>query len=165
MDIRKSISSLGNDALRSDRIFFKKVETERDLWSMGSLYLNEDQADLVNPLWFSLGRAYIKPEENLPCLIFRKEDSKLIGFIQLCRFLGCEEEAVTWSLFIIPEYQRMGYGKESVILATKILRSAFPTLKIKVAVEQANIRAQRLYNSLGLSFTGEMDGNDFVYKF
>ena len=165
MDIRKCIDALGTDALASDRIIFKKLETERDLWSMGDLYLPDDQSDLVNPLWFSLGRAYIKPEENLPCLITRKEDFKVIGFIQLCRFLGCAEESVTWSCFIIPEYQGMGYGKESVILATRILRSAFPALKIKVAVEQANIRAQRLYESLGLSFTGEMDGSDFVYAY
>lgn len=165
MNVRRSIGSLDNNALMSDRIFFKKIETERDLWSMGSLYLNEDQADLVNPLWFSLGRAYIKPEENLPCLIFRKEDSKLIGFIQLCRFLGCKEESVTWSLFFIPEYQRMGYGKESVRLATSILRKAFPSLKIKVTVEQANLAAQKLYTDLGLSYTGELDGNDFIYAY
>ena len=165
MDIRRSIPELGKKALASDRILFKPIETERDLWAMGDLYLPEDQADLVNPLWFSLGRAYIKPHENLPCLIVRREDAKIIGFIQLCRFLGCEEESVSWSCFIIPEYQGMGYGKESVILATKILKMAFPELKIKVAVEQANTKAQGLYNDLGLSFTGEMDGSDFVFAY
>ena len=165
MDIRKRITDLDNDALVSERILFKPLETERDLWSMGDLYLPEDQADLVNPLWFSLGRAYIKPHENLPCLILRKEDNKVIGFIQICRFLGCEEEATSWSCFIVPEYQGVGYGKESVILATKILKRAFPELKIKVAVEQANTKAQGLYNDLGLSFTGEMDGNDLVFSY
>ena len=165
MDIRKSIGTLKEEAFESDRMLFKPLEDERDLWSMGDLYLPEEQADLVNPLWFSLGRAYIKPHENLPCLILSKNDNKLIGFIQLCRFLGCEEESVTWSLFIIPEYQGKGYGKESVMLATEILRAAFPELKIKVAVEQANIRAQGIYNSLGLSFTGEMDGTDFVFAY
>ena len=165
MDIRKNIGSLSADIFTSDRIFFKKLEAERDLWDMGDLHLPEDQADLVNPLWFSLGRAYIKPHENMPFLITQKENNKTIGFIQLCRFLGCDEESVTWSCFIIPEYQHKGFGKESVILATKILRTAFPELPIKVAVEQANVTAQRLYNSLGLTFTGEMDGSDFVFAY
>ena len=165
MDVRESIGALDAAAFDSDRIFFKKVEGERDLWNMGDLYLPDDQADLVNPLWFSLGRAYVKPHENMPFLITNKADGKVIGFIQLCRFLGCDEESVTWSCFIIPEYQHKGFGKESVILATKILRTAFPDLPIKVAVEQANVTAQKLYNSLGLTFTGEMDGSDFVFAY
>ena len=122
MDVRKSINALGKEALTSERIYFKKLESEYDLRSMGKLYLPDDQAELVNPLWFSLGRAYIRPEENLPCLILRHEDNTVIGFIQLCRFLGCDEESVTWSYFINPEYQGKGYGKESAKLATSILR-------------------------------------------
>ncbi len=165
MYIRKSINALDKEELASERIYFKMLETEYDLRSMGNLYLPAEQADLVNPLWFSLGRAYIKPEENLPCLIMSREDDKVIGFIQLCRFLGCDEESVTWSYFIIPEYQGNGYGKESAKLATSILRTAFPNLKIKVAVEQSNLTAQKLYSSLGLSFTGEMDGDDFVFAY
>ena len=165
MDVRESIGGLDAAIFESERIFFKKLETERDLWSMGNLYLPEDQADLVNPLWFSLGRAYIKPHENMPFLIINKDENKVIGFIQLGRFLGCEDESVTWSCFIIPEYQHKGFGKESVILATKILKAAFPALKIRVAVEQANLSAQKLYNGLGLSFTGDMDGSDFIFAY
>lgn len=165
MDIRNSIEALGGDSLASDRIFFKPVESERDLFNMGDLHLPDDQADLVNPLWFSLGRAYIKPHENMPFLIVRKKDGKVIGFIQLCRFLGDSEESVSWSYFIVPEYQKKGLGAEAARLAIDILGRAFPSYKIKVAVEQSNAAAQRLYNKLGLSFSGEMDGDDLVFAY
>jgi len=165
MDIRKSIDALAASTLSSERILFKKIGSESDLRSMGCLYLGEDQADMVNPLWFSLGRAYVNPCENIPLLIVKKEDNTLIGFIQLCRFLGDSEDSVSWSYFIIPEYQHMGFGTEAASLAINILSKAFPSYKIKLSVEKENKRAQELYRRLGFSYSGEQDGDDMVFVY
>ena len=45
----------------------------------------------------------------------------------------------------------------------KILRAADPEMPIKLSAEAGNIRAQKLYRSLGFTESDELDGDDLVF--
>lgn len=61
------------------------------------------------------------------------------------------------------KYQGKGYGKASAILAVNILKSVNPTKSIKLATEENNIKAHKLYESLGFHLSSEKDGDDLVF--
>ena len=115
---------------------------------------------MVSPFWYTIGRAYLFAEDNYPCIIYN-EKSEAIGFINLCKCIG--DEANSWSFYIDKDHQGKGYGKASAALAIGILKMAAPEMKIKLATEQANEKAQKLYESLGFIKTDELDGDDLVY--
>ncbi len=96
---------------------------------------------MVNPAWFSIGRAYLFREDNYPCIICTKQGQP-IGFIDLTRWLG-QGDAYSWSFYIDRDHQ----GKKP----------------IKLATEQSNEKAQQLYTSLGFRQLAELDGKDLVF--
>ena len=122
--------------------------------------LTEEQKDMVSPFWFTIGRAYLFPEDHYPCLIYN-EKAQAIGFINLCKWSG--DEAYSWSFYIDKDHQGKGYGRSSASLAISILKTVAPDMPIKLATEQSNVKAQRLYTSLGFRKADELDGDDLVY--
>ena len=57
-----------------------------------------------------------------------------------------------------------GIGKKRAAqLALRLLRLADPDMPVKLAVEAANTRAQRLYRSLGFRQLPERDGDDLIF--
>jgi diamine N-acetyltransferase len=84
-----------------------------------------------------------------------------IGFINLCKWIGTE--AFSWSFYIDKDHQGKGYGKSSAALAVEILKKVDPDMPIKLSTEQSNVKAQRLYTSLGFIKSDELDGDDLVY--
>ena len=73
------------------------------------------------------------------------------------------QDAYSWSYFLDVRQQGRGYGKRAAQLALRLLRLADPDMPVKLAVEAANTRAQRLYRSLGFRQLPERDGDDLVY--
>ena len=122
--------------------------------------LSEGQKDMVSPFWYTIGRAYLFAEDNYPCIIYN-EKSEAIGFINLCKCIG--DEANSWSFYIDKDHQGKGYGRSSASLAISILKTVAPDIPIKLATEQSNVKAQRLYASLGFRKADELDGDDLVY--
>lgn len=165
MDLRASLHALSPSAFCAAHLSFREITTEDDLIDAVLLALPPEQQALVNPLSFSLGRAYLFPADFIPYLIIHTESNTPIGFIQLCRFLGTEEDALSWSYYIIPAYQHKGYGTEAATLAVSVLRCAVPDVPICLSVEQDNYRAQALYQSIGFTRTSRMDGDDIVYEY
>ena len=162
MSVRKELEKLGLEALIGETVSFKPVTTEKDVIYVGyDCQLEPGQWDLVNPPWFTFGRAYLAPEDHFPCVILNEEGT-YIGFIDLCKWI-CEGEAYTWSCFIDKNHQGKGYGKAVVAHAIRIFCQAKAHCDIKVAVEAANARAQHLYETMGLTRLEEMDGDDLVY--
>ena len=106
--------------------------------------LTDEQREFVNPVWFSLGRAYLAPEDHDPCLI-ENERREPIGFLCFTAWA----DVYSWSYFLDVRQQGRGYGKRAAQLALRLLRLADPDMPVKLAVEAANTRAQRLYRSLG----------------
>ena len=97
MNLMEKLNALPADCFRSRRICFQRIRTEEDLFRMGALSLPPEQQVAGNPLWFSLGRAYIAPEQNVPFLILQRADERpaVIGFIQLQKHLGTDREALS----------------------------------------------------------------------
>lgn len=164
LSFTEKVKALPEGIWKSDLVYIKQIEDENDLWyAVAECALTPEQEEYVNPAGFSIGRAYLKPQDNVPCVIC-KPDGQRIGFILLDRWLG-EGEGVSWSYYIDTRFQGRGYGKAAAELAIKILRAADPQTPIKLSTEQANSRAQKLYRSIGFVKSEEMDGDDWVFVY
>ena len=158
----EKLRALPNDVFRGNTVSFKLIENEEDLaFVIFDCELSEEQKDLVNPGGFSIGRAYLNPSDNYPCVILN-EAGRRIGFINLCKWLA-NTEAVSWSYYIGSKSQGKGYGRAAAALAISVLSSSFPDSMLKLATESDNLNAQTLYKSLGLERLPELDGDDLVY--
>ena len=162
MGIRSALETVRSDLWSNVRVSIRPLQTESDLiYAAYECRLDDKQKELVNPAWFSIGRAYLYKEDNYPCIIC-KEQMTPIGFINLCKWLG-EGDAYTWSYFIDKNHQGKGYGKSAAEIAIRILKAASPDKPVKLATEKGNIKAQRLYRSLGFRLLPELDGDDMVF--
>ncbi len=162
MSLRTDLERLADEHWENSHVKIRPLTSEADLiYAAYECQLTDEQKDLVNPAWFSIGRAYLFREDNYPCIIYN-ERNEPIGFINLNKWLG-GGDAYSWSYFIDKEYQGKGYGKHTAQLAVNILKSASPVKQIKLATETCNIRAQKLYMALGFEKLSEMDGDDIVF--
>lgn len=162
MGVRSALETVKNDLWSNTRVSIRPLETESDLiYAAYECQLDDRQKELVNPAWFSIGRAYLFREDNYPCIICDEQRTP-IGFINLCKWLG-EGDAYTWSYFIDKNHQGKGYGKSAAEAAVRILKAADPQKPIKLAAEKDNEKAQRLYASLGFRLLPELDGDDLVF--
>ncbi len=162
MGLRTNLKNTDRNVWTDGRVTIKPIETEEELaYAVFFCELKEEQKEFVNPAGFSIGRAYLSREDNLPCLIFA-EDKKPVGFINLCRWLG-EGDAYSFSFYIDKDHQGKGYGKSAASTAVRILKAADPSKQVKLSAEKGNTRAHKLYVSLGLKKLPELDGDDFVF--
>ncbi len=162
MSIRADLEKLPDECFENGQVKICPISTEADLIYAGyECQLAEEQRELVNPFWFSIGRAYLFREDNYPCIIYN-EHNEPIGFINLNRWLG-KGEAYSWSFYIDRNHQGKGYGKHAAKLAIGILKTANPEKMIKLSTEKCNLAAQGLYRSLGFKLLDEQDGDDLVF--
>lgn len=162
MGLRTDLKNTDRNVWTDGRVTIKPIESEEELvYAVFFCELREEQKEFVNPAAFSIGRAYLSREDNFPCLIFA-EDKKPVGFISLCRWLG-EGDAYSFSFYIDKGHQGKGYGKSAASTAVRILKAADPSMKVKLSAEKENIRAHKLYVSLGLKKLPELDGDDIVF--
>lgn len=162
MSLRADLEKLADEFWQNTHVKIRPLSTESDLiYATYDCQLTDEQKELVNPAWFSIGRAYLFEEDNYPCIIYN-EHNEPIGFINLAKWLG-SGDAYSWSYFIDKRHQRKGYGKYAAQLAVDILKSANPEKQIKLATEICNTAAQALYISLGFEKLAEMDGDDIVF--
>ena len=164
MSLRTDLEKLDNGCWENSYIKIKPIVTQNELVYVGAeCQLNDDQKDLVNPFWFTMGRAYLFRDDNYPCIIYN-ENNEPIGFINLNIWYG-SADAYSWSFYIDQSHQGKGYGRSSAELAIRILKSANPSKQIKLATERSNLKAQSIYLSLGFEKSDEMDGDDLVFIF
>lgn len=162
MSLREYLEKVPADLWQNARVQIRPLQTEKDLIYAGfECQLAPSQKELVNPVWFTLGRAYLFPQDNYPCIICNVQGEP-IGFINFSKWLA-QGEAYAWSFFIHREQQGRGYGKSAAKLAVQILKAADPQKTIKLATAVSNKRAQNLYRSLGFLLLDEKDGDDLVF--
>ena len=162
MSLREKLERLDTLKWYNDKVSIRPLITEADLIYAGyECQLTDEQKELVNPFWFSIGRAYLNRDDNYPCIIYNESDEP-VGFINLSKWIGTVE-AYSWSYFIHKDMQGNGYGKSAARLAVQILKAADPSKIIKLSAEKCNTKAHRLYESLGFKRLDEMDGDDFVF--
>lgn len=180
MNLRQSLSILPQDSFwEGNKLFFREINSDDDLAiAVCELTLPPEQQAFVNPAGFSIGRAYLFPNDNVPYLIYamEQEHETPVGFIVL-RFVCYTEDMrswnhyinhpprTNWSYFIIPSKQGKGYGTLSAKLAMRLLLKAAPEYPIELTTEQENEKAQRLYMRLGFKKTNELDGDDLVFLY
>ena len=162
MTLHATLDQLPAEAFAGEGVSFRPIRTEADLvYAIFDCQLTEEQWNFVNPAGFSIGRAYLHPEDHYPCLIVN-EESHPVGFIDLDIWRG-QGTAFHWSYYIDKEQQGKGYGRRAAQLAVQIFKSIDPYMSIKLSTEAENKRAQRLYLSLGFRKLDEMDGDDLVF--
>ena len=162
MSIREKLRSLPESAFSQDGLTIREIRDDDDLWYVtAECALAPGQEDFVNPAGFSIGRAWLHPADNVPCVICL-ETGERIGYIVLREWLGAGK-AYNWSYFLDKGWQGRGYGKKAAALAVRILKAADPAMPIKLSTEAENAKAQRLYTSIGFRKLEEMDGDDLVF--
>ena len=160
--LRQSILSLPAELFSLDDIQIRPIVDDYDLWyAVVDCQLAAGQEEYVNPAGFSIGRAYLAPEDHIPCIIW-KENTR-IGYIVLRKWAN--QEATSWSYYLDKAWQGHGYGTIAARIAVQILKAATPNTPIKLSAEQSNAKAHKLYRSIGFSHVGEMDGDDLVFTF
>lgn len=163
MCLREDLQKVAGEGWQNQYVKIKPLLTEEQLIYAGfECEITESQKQLVNPFWFSIGRAYLFKEDNYPCVIYNAENIP-IGFINFYTWLP-NKKGYSWSFFIDKKHQGRGYGKASAQLAVCILKSANPKMPIKLATEVANKKAQALYRLLGFKQLAEKDGDDLIFE-
>ena len=161
MTLREALEGVNGSLWSDGQVSIRPIQTEADLiYATVDCQLTEAQRDLVNPAWFSIGRAYLFREDNLPCLIYA--DGQPVGFINLGKWLA-KGDAWSWSFYVDKAHQGKGYGRRAARLAIRLLKAADTAKPIKLATERDNQRAQSLYASLGFHLLPERDGDDLVF--
>ena len=162
MSLREDISKINKSYWHNDLVKIKPMETESELiYASFDCQLTDLQKEMVSPMWFIMGRAYLFKEDNYPCIIYNLND-EAIGFISFFKWKGIGE-AYSWSYFIDLKHQGKGYGISSAKLAIDILKRSNANMMIKLATEKNNLKAQQIYCSLGFIKTDEIDGDDLVF--
>ena len=165
--IIQTLKALPAEIWHSETVSIQPIRDDDDLWyATVECRLYPEQEDFVNPAGFSIGRAWLNPDDHLPCII-RDARGKRIGYIILQNWLSLEksgEKAYNWSYYLDRDSQGLGYGRAAAELAVKILKTAAPDIPIKLSTEADNAKAQGLYQSIGFLKTAEMDGDDYVFR-
>ena len=79
--MREKWDGLPLDILTGGGLTIREVRDDGDLWfATAECALAPGQEELVNPAGFDIGRAYLNPADNVPCVICL-EDGTRIGFI------------------------------------------------------------------------------------
>lgn len=162
MNLKERIEALPAGAFCNDEIRISPIRDDYDLWyATVECRLAPEQEELVNPAGFSIGRAYLHPEDHVPCIIWL--GTCRIGYIVLRKW--SDSSATSWSYYLDTQHQGKGFGRSAARLAVQILKSAAPDQPIKLSTEKDNIKAQRLYCSIGFRLSPEMDGDDLVFVY
>ena len=67
MSLRTELERLPDNEWLNDFVFFRPIRTEEDLiYAAYDCQLEDEQKNLVNPAWLSIGRAYISRDDNYP---------------------------------------------------------------------------------------------------
>lgn len=163
MTFSERLKALPADIWKSDMVSIRPISNADDLWyATVECRLAPGQEDLVNPAGFSIGKAYLNPADNLPCLIYNKEKQP-VGYILLRKWLDPSLIGFSWSFYIDKDSQGKGYGRAAARLAIQIFKTLAPHIPIKLSTAQDNDKAQRLYESLGFVKSDEKDGDKFVF--
>ena len=151
--------------------------TNKNIWPVCMLEVNDDQKDFVAKNLQSLAEAFATRNEGnnaQPFAVY--DDETLIGFTMIGKgTVGNPEESELirknyslWRLMIDKKYQHKGYGKQTIDAVIRYIRT-FPfgeAENVWLSYEPENIRARDIYRKYGFVENGEMCGNEIiaVYK-
>ena len=113
--MREKWDGLPLDILTGGGLTIREVRDDGDLWfATAECALAPGQEELVNPAGFDIGRAYLNPADNVPCVICL-EDGTRIGFIVFRMWLAAGT-AYSWGYHLDRNWQGRGYGERAARL-------------------------------------------------
>jgi len=146
----------------------------KNVWDILALKVFKEQEDFVAGNDISIIEAYIAEKGNgyaFPFGIYNNDTP--IGFLMIgfdtddywddAPFIAKNNYNI-WRLMIDKRYQRRGYGKQALALALEFIKS-FPCGKAEycwLSYNPDNVAARKVYQSLGFSETGDMNGEEVI---
>ena len=128
-------------------------ETDKENWEeCVDLKVSKEQEDFVAPNWYSILEAKFG-EELYPLCI--SDGEVMVGFLMHCLDRDTNRREMC-RLMIDHKFQAKGYGKKSISKLLDLIREKYGKIKFYTSTEPNNIVAQKLYESLGFSKTGEI---------
>jgi diamine N-acetyltransferase len=124
------------------------------------LKVHEHQKSYITDNTYSILQAQYDPD-LYPFGIY--DGSKLVGFVMY----GLDSDTKRWEmcrLMIDKEFQNKGYGKEAVLKILDEMKEKFGKIEFFTSVEPQNIKAQKLFEKIGFSKTGEIMWDEEVMK-
>ena len=132
-------------------IILKEVDMEN--WEECiDLKVSEDQKSFVAPNWYSILESKFGEDIYTLC-IYDKEI--MVGFLMY----DIDPDTNRWELsrlMIDKKYQKMGYGRSTMIKLMEELRGKLGEIEFFTSVEPENIVAKNFYKGLGFKETGEI---------
>lgn len=122
-------------------------------------------ADGVPIAAIALAKAYIRPRGWLWLPYAFYANAQMMGFTELAYEPGSADNYWMFHFFIDVAYQRQGYGKQAMLLFLEFLKQQHSDCRtICLTVHPENVRAQRLYMSVGFQPTGyDLEGEP-IYR-
>ncbi|GAC1507563.1 MAG: GNAT family N-acetyltransferase [Ktedonobacteraceae bacterium] len=145
-------------------------EVTRENWREAlRLAVHPDQqrfvAAVVPIAAIALAKAYIRPRGLLWLPYAFYANTQMIGFIELAYEQDSSENYWIFHFFIDITYQGQGYGKKALLLFLDFLKQQHPHCHaVYLAVHPENVRAQRLYTSVGCQPTGDDMEGEPIYQ-
>jgi diamine N-acetyltransferase len=126
------------------------------------LELVGEQENFVSSNMRSLAQAWVFYERAKPYAIYN--DDTIVGFIMFDYKIENRKVEI-WRFMLGSAYQGKGYGKEALNKAIEFLKqeNLFDYIQINY-VEENLVKKKKLYQKVGFSETGEMEGNEVVMR-
>lgn len=125
------------------------------------LKVSDSQSNFVASNTYSLAQAWVFYETAYPFAIYVND--VMVGFIMM-GFYKPKGIYNIWRFMIDAQFQGKGYGKSAVVLAINYFKEKYNASEIFVSFEPNNIVAEKLYNSVGFQWTGEVSGSEIVMR-
>lgn len=133
----------------------KKIDAD-NLEDVLSLAVSDDQTAFVSTVAQSLAQAWVYRDTAFPFAIYA--DGAPVGFVML-GYYESRDQYTLWKFLIDARYQRRGYGRAALKLATDRLAETFGAREVYTGVLLGNEVARRLYASVGFVETGLIENN------
>ena len=125
------------------------------------LELVGEQENFVSSNMRSLAQAGVFYERAKPYAIYN--DDTIVGFIMFDYKIENRKVEI-WRFMLGSAYQGKGYGKEALNKAIEFLKQENLFDYIQINYVEENLVAKKLYQKVGFSETGEMEGNEVVMR-
>lgn len=148
------------------RVALRPVTRENWLDAL-RLQVTEDQRNYVPTVAVSLAKVYVKPDgddvDYTPFAIYA--DDAMVGFVMHAYVERTTTMFWINGFLIDAAYQQRGYGKAALAEIVSYIKNRFAHCEeIRLTVYPQNHVATQLYRGFGFMETGEMMGEEMVYK-
>jgi diamine N-acetyltransferase len=140
-------------------IEFREI-TKENFWECIELSVAQDQTNFVTSNAISIAQSKVQPE-CIPLAVY--DNDIMVGFLMYCID---EDDGEYWiyRMMVDEKYQSKGYGKQMMEKLLGLIQQDRTHNKIFLGVHKESIKAVKLYERFGFSFTGQVFGNEHIMR-